>query len=116
MNYIHDSGAIVRVFMSGDDRYHGTSMYGAILNLAREMRLAGATVLHGVEGFGASATIHSERNLPLAEDAPVVVEVVDVQERLERFVDRVETMLGEANAGGLVISEPVDVIRPRPAG
>ena len=115
MNYIHDAAALVRVFTSEDDRYHGKPLYDAILNIAREMRLAGATALRGVEGFGASATIHSERNLRVSEDLPVVIDVVDTREHLERFVNRVETVLGEANADGLVILEPVNVVRPRPA-
>ncbi len=86
-------------------------MFEAIVHLAREQGLAGATVLRGVEGFGASSVIHSARLLRLSEDLPLVIELVDTQERLDPFLEEVELMLEQADCGGLITFEKVQTLR-----
>jgi len=97
--------AIVRVFFSEDDRHRGAHLYEALISLARELRVAGATVMRGVEGFGASGQIHSSRVVRPSEDLPMIVEVVDKQERLEAYAKEAQVVLEQAEAGGLITME-----------
>ncbi|BCW92727.1 MAG: hypothetical protein KatS3mg007_0621 [Thermoanaerobaculum sp.] len=78
MTRISGEGELVRIFVGEGDRYHGKPLYEAIVLLAREMGLAGATVLRGVEGFGADSVVHTARILRLSEDLPMVIEVVEM--------------------------------------
>lgn len=110
MSYAQPNSAIVRVFMSEDDRYRGMPLYEVVLDLARSKYLAGATVIRGVEGFGSSGAIHSSRLLRTSEDLPMVVEIADTRDRLAPFINEVETILDESRAGGLVTVEPAHVI------
>lgn len=111
MNLVKGRATILRIFIAEDDRHHGNHLFEAILVQAREMRLAGCTVFRGVEGFGASAAIHSSRVLRLTEDHPMVVEVVDTRSRLNPFIKKVETMVAEAGCGTLMTVEEVEIIQ-----
>jgi PII-like signaling protein len=112
MSYVHSAGGFVRVFVSEDDCYHGSRLYRVILGLAHDMNLAGATVLRGVEGFGASSTVHSERNVRMSEDLPMVVTVADTWESLEPFVAKVEAVLADADVGGFIAIDHADLVFP----
>jgi len=112
MNYVHDNGAQVQIYLREDDRYQGARLYETLLDLAREMRLSGATLVHASEGFGASSAMHSDRLLRVTEDLPLVIKVVDRRDRLDPFLGRVETILAEAEVGGFVTVEPVEMIHP----
>ena len=112
MSYVHSPGAAARIFVSEDDRYRGARLYRVILGLAHERHLAGATVLRGVEGFGASNTVHSERNVRTSEDLPMVVTVADTRESIEPFVAEVEDILAEANVGGFIVIDHADLVFP----
>ncbi|MGC8915647.1 MAG: DUF190 domain-containing protein [Thermoanaerobaculum sp.] len=114
MTRISGEGELVRIFVGEGDRYHGKPLYEAIVLLAREMGLAGATVLRGVEGFGADSVVHTARILRLSEDLPIVIEVVEMPERLAPFVEKVEAMLDEVNCGGLITLERAHIIRYQP--
>ncbi len=70
-------GTLLRIFVGESDRWHGRPLYAAIVERARELGLAGATVLRGIEGFGARAHVHTSRILRLSDDLPVVIEIVD---------------------------------------
>ncbi len=111
MSRIHDEATLARIFVGEADQIEGRPLYEAIVEKAREMRLAGATVLRGVEGFGKSAVLHSARLLRLSEDLPLVIEIVDSHERLEPFLEIVEAMLDAAECTGLITSEKVQVVR-----
>lgn len=90
------TGKLLRVFVGADDRYKGRPLFEAIVLKMREVGLAGATVLKGVEGFGAnSRVLKTARLLRLSEDLPVLVEVVDSEERIEQAVAVIEDMLEE---------------------
>jgi PII-like signaling protein len=99
-------GLLVRIFIGESDRWDGASLYEAIVQRAREKGLAGATVLRGVEGFGAHNLIHTARIMRLAEDLPIIIEIVDQKEKIEAFLPELDNMIPE----GLVTLEPVQVI------
>ena len=97
------------VYIGEDDRYHHRPLYTEIVHRAHAAGLAGATVLHGVEGFGAGSRIHTTRLLSLSEDLPVVVVIVDTESRIRAFLPQLDELVTE----GLVIVDPVEVIRYR---
>lgn len=114
MTHIEGEGTLVRIFIGESDRLGGRALYEAIVLEAREMGLGGATVLRGVAGFGADSVFHTTRLLRLSQDLPIVVEVVELPDRIAPFVERVQQMLDEAGCGGLITQEKAHVIRYRP--
>jgi len=97
----------LRIYIGDSDQWHGQSLYTAIVQRAHDQGLAGATVLHGVEGYGATTRIHTARILRLAEDLPVVIDIIDREERINDFLPVLDEMVTE----GLVIVQDVEVIR-----
>jgi PII-like signaling protein len=102
-------GRLLRIFVGESDRWHGKPLYEAIVEVARREGLAGATVLRGIEGFGADSRLHTSRILRLSEDLPVVIEIVDRPERIEAVLPKLDQMVGE----GMVTLETVRVIAYR---
>jgi PII-like signaling protein len=102
-------GAALRltVFLGEDDQWRHKPLYTEIVHRAHTAGLAGATVLRGVEGYGASSRIHTTRLLSLSEDLPVVIVIVDTESKIRSFVPQREELIRE----GLVIIDPVEVIR-----
>ncbi len=98
---------LLRIFIGEDDRYEGRPLYEAIVLRAREMRMAGATVLRGPMGFGRSSRLHTAKILRLSEDLPVVVEIVDRQDRIEALLPALDMMM----TSGLVTLERIQVLR-----
>ena len=97
---------LLRIFVGENDRYRDRPLYEAVVLLARDMHLAGATVLRGPMGFGHSSRLHSSKIFPLSFDLPVVIEIVDKDESIERFLPALEGMIGD----GLVTLEKVRVV------
>jgi PII-like signaling protein len=95
------------IFISEDDCWRHKPLYHEIVHRAHQAGLAGASVLRGIEGFGASSRIHTTRLLSLTEDLPVVVIIVDQEDRIRGFLPQLEELVTE----GLVILDPVEVIR-----
>jgi len=114
MTHIHGEGKLVRIFIGESDRLRGKLLYDVIVLAAREMGLGGATVLRGVAGFGAESVYHTTRLLRLSQDLPIVIEVVEMPERIDPFVEHVQELLDEANCGGLITLESAEVIRYQP--
>jgi uncharacterized protein len=102
-------GQLLRIFIGESDRWEGRPLYEAIVHRARAAGLAGATVIRGLEGFGAHSRLHTTRILRLSEDLPVVVEIVDEAERIEAFLPALDEMVDE----GMVTLEKVRVIAYR---
>jgi PII-like signaling protein len=102
-------GLLVRIYLGESDRWHGRPLYQAIVERLRERGLAGATVLRGIEGFGAKQHLHSTRILSLSEDLPVLVEAVDTEEKIRAILPELDEMV----ADGLITLEKVDVITYR---
>lgn len=98
---------LLRIFIGEDDKADGGPLYEAIVVKAREMHLAGATVLRGPMGFGRSSRLHTAKILRLSEDLPVVVEIVDAEARIRSFLEAIEPMMGSS----LVTLEQVQVLR-----
>jgi PII-like signaling protein len=99
-------GLLIRIFVGESDRWDGLSLYEAIVQKAREKGLAGATVLRGVEGYGAHNLIHTARVQRLSQDLPMVIEIVDQKEKIEAFLPELDGMIPE----GLITLEPVHII------
>ncbi len=106
---IEGEGQLLRIFLGESDRWEGRPLYEAVVLEAREAGLAGATVLRGMMGFGASSRIHTTKVLRLSEDLPVVVEIVDRSERIAAFLPTLNGMVDE----GLITLEKVQVIAYR---
>lgn len=103
------SGLALRlsIFIGEDDRWHHTPLHHEIVKRAREAGLAGASVLRGVEGYGASSMIHTTRLLDLAEDLPLVVIIVDAEDRIRAFLPQLDELVTE----GMVMLDQVEVVR-----
>lgn len=105
MHLPHDA-MLLRVFLGESDRWHHRPLYEAIVLKARELHLAGATVLRGPMGFGKSSRLHTAKILRLSMDLPLVIEIVDSEEKIQAFLPVLDRMMG----GGLVTLEKVQVI------
>jgi PII-like signaling protein len=104
-----ENGVLLRIFIGESDRYHSTPLYEAIVLKARELNLAGATVLKGAMGFGAESLIHTTKVLRLSEDLPMIVEIVDSEENIQKIMPFLDENVKE----GLVTTEHVNVIKYR---
>ena len=100
---------LLRIFIGESDRFEHRPLYEAVVLKAREAKLAGATVLRGPMGFGAASRIHTSKILRLSMDLPLVIEIVDSEEKVRAFLPVLEAMIG----GGLVTLEKVQVIQYR---
>jgi uncharacterized protein len=98
---------LLRIFIGEDDKHNRLPLYEAIVLKAREMHLGGATVLRGHIGFGNSSHIHTTKILRLSQDLPVVIEIVDSQEKIDAFLPALDEMMGS----GLVTLEKVQVLQ-----
>ncbi len=106
MNLPEDA-VLLRIFIGESDRFEHKALYEAIVLKARERGLAGATVLRGPMGFGKSSHLHTAKILRLSMDLPMVIELVDTEEKINQFLPDLDRMMG----GGLVTLEKVKVIR-----
>ncbi len=98
--------ALLRIYLGETDRWHHEPLYEAIVLKAREMKLAGATVLRGPMGFGASSHMHTAKILQLSADLPIVIEIVDEEEKIHAFWAEVSPMMN----GGLATVDSVRVL------
>lgn len=106
---LEGTGLLVRIYLGETDHWHGKPLYQAIVERLRERGLAGATVLRGIEGFGAKQHLHSTRILTLSEDLPILIEAVDAEEKVRAVLPELDEMLGD----GLITLEKVEVIAYR---
>jgi PII-like signaling protein len=108
MKIPHD-GYLLRIFIGESDHWRGKPLYEAIVMKARELHLAGATVIRGPMGFGANSRLHTTKILRLSEDLPMIIEIVDAKEKIDELMPHIDEMVQE----GLVTLEPVQVIQYR---
>jgi hypothetical protein len=106
---IPDQASLLRIYIGESDRWHHKPLYEAIVLAAREAHLAGATVLRGPMGFGKSSRMHTSKILRLSVDLPLVIEIVDSEEKINNFLPALDQMVG----GGLVTLEKVRVVQYR---
>jgi PII-like signaling protein len=105
-----EPGLLVRIYIGESDHFDGRPLYQAIVKFLRERGIAGATVLRGIEGFGANAHLHTDRILHLSQDLPMLIEIVDEESRLRAVLPELDAMV----ADGLITLERVDVFAYRP--
>ena len=110
MHLPHDA-MLLRIFIGESDRWNHKPLYEAIVLKAREMHLGGATVLRGPMGFGKSSRMHTAKILRLSMDLPIIIEIVDSEEKINAFLPALEGMM----SGGMVTLERVQVIEYRHA-
>ena len=106
---IPEDAVLLRIFIGESDRWKHQPLYEAIVLKAREMHLAGATVLRGPMGFGKSSRLHTSKIIRLSMDLPLVIEIVDSEEKINLFLPALNEMIG----GGLVTLEKVKVVHYR---
>lgn len=104
-----EEGLLLRIFIGETDAYQGKPLYEAIVLKARELNLAGATVLRGIMSYGANSRIHTAKVLRLSEDLPLIIEIVDTEENINKILP----FLDEAVKEGLITLEKVKVVKYR---
>lgn len=109
---IPEDGKLLRIFVGEQDKWHGQPLYEAIVQLARKEHMAGATALKGFMGFGCKSHMHTAKLLRLSEDLPIIIEMVDSEEKINQFVPHLDEMVKE----GLVTIEKANVILYRADG
>ena len=105
--HLPEDAVLLRIFIGESDRYQHRPLYEAIVLKARELDLAGATVLRGPMGFGKSSHLHTAKILRLSTDLPMIIEIVDSEDKVDAFLPVLDQMMG----GGLVTLEKAKVIR-----
>jgi len=105
---VPQDAVLLRIFFGEDDKHGSLPLYEAIVLKAREMQLAGATVLRGAVGFGHSTRIHTTKILRLSQDLPIIVEIVDSKEKIDFFLPVLDSMM---KSSGLVTIEKVQVLQ-----
>jgi len=104
---IPEEGTLLRIFAGDSDRFHGRPLYEAIVMKARELHLAGATVFRGIMGYGKHSRVHTAKWEALSTDLPIVIEIVDSEEKIRAFMPHVDEIVQE----GLVTVEKVKVLK-----
>jgi PII-like signaling protein len=105
--HFEENDVLLRIFLGESDRYKGKPVYEQIVYKARELKLSGATVIRGIMGFGANSHMHSANILDLSTDLPIIVELVDKEENIERLLPFLDEIMIE----GLVTKEKIHVYR-----
>jgi uncharacterized protein len=108
---IEGQGLLARIYIGERDQWNGRPLHDAILELLRERKIAGATVIRGSAGFGAKAHLHTTRILRLSEDLPMLIEIVDQEARLRAILPELDAMVTD----GLITVERVEVVAYRSA-
>ncbi len=107
MTKLVGENVLMRIFIGENDKYEHKPLYEALVELFREENFAGATVLRGISGFGAHSVYHTQKLLALSSDLPLIVEVVDTQEKIDTIMPRIDEIMG----GGMITLEKATVIR-----
>jgi PII-like signaling protein len=108
------SAKLLRIFIGESDRIGQQPLYEAIVFAAKKKSLSGATVTRGIMGFGANSKIHSSKLFDISSDLPLVIEIVDSEEKIMAFVEITEQLFEESGSGGLITIENIEVIRYKP--
>ena len=109
--HIEGEAKLLRIFVGESDLINHVPVYEKIVLEARKAGLAGATVMKGIMGFGASSRIHTTKLLRLSEDLPLVIEIVDTEKKIEEFIPLLNQIFDEANSGGMITMEKVNIIK-----
>jgi len=104
---IEGEGQLLRIYIGESDQWEGKPLYMAIVERVKKEGLAGCTVIRGIEGFGASSRIHTARILRLSEDLPILIEIADQSDRIQKIIPTLDQMVDE----GLMTLEKVNIIK-----
>ncbi|HVO50509.1 MAG TPA: DUF190 domain-containing protein [Thermoanaerobaculia bacterium] len=105
---------LLRIHIGELDRARHKPLFEVLVTEARDSGLSGATVLRGIESYGASSVVHRARLVELSEDLPIVVEIVDTEEKIRGYLERIDPILEEAACGVLMTMEQVEILRWAP--
>jgi PII-like signaling protein len=103
---IPEDGKLLRIFVEEQDKWHGQPLYEAIVQLAKKEGMAGATAIKGFMGFGCKSHMHTAKLLELSENLPIIIEMVDSEEKIAKFIPHLDEMVQE----GLITLEKVNVV------
>lgn len=104
-------GKLLRIFVGESDQCEGRPLYQAIVRKAHDLGLAGATVWRGIEGYGAASRIHTAKILRLSEDLPILIEIVDTEEKIRGAIPALDALIEAGGGGGLVTLEKAEIIK-----
>ncbi len=110
MKVLQGQQTLMRIFIGEQDKYQKKPLYQAVMDMLRKEKLAGATVLRGIAGFGANSHLHSTHLLALSQNLPMVIECVDTRENIDRVMPKIDEMITD----GLVTLENIEVVRYAP--
>jgi len=105
---IEGKGKLLKIYIGESDRWHGEALYHAIIKKIKEHGLAGATTIRGIEGFGANSRIHTRHIEVLSQDLPILIEVVDNEERIAEIIKIIDPMITE---GLMAVVNEVEIIK-----
>ena len=108
---LEGEGKLLRIFLGETDHLKHQPLYEVIVMKARELGLAGATVYRGMLSYGANTRIHRVKMLELSEDLPIIIEIVDTEDNIQKFLPALDELITETNCGGLITIERADIIR-----
>ena len=111
---IEGEGKLLRIFVGEADKFNSKPLFEAIVVKSKELGLAGSTVLRGIEGFGANSRIHTAKILRLSEDLPIVIEIVDTEDKIKKALPILEEMIDKSNSGVLMTLEKAEIIKYTP--
>jgi len=112
---IKGQGRLLRIFIGELDKYNKEALFEVIIHKVKELGLAGCTIIRGIQGYGANSRyIHSAKLLRLSEDLPIVIEIVDNNERIEIAMKELDKIIDDANSGVLMTLETVQIVRYSP--
>lgn len=109
----HPNAKLLRIFIGESDKAGHQPLYEAIVFEAKKQSLSGATVTRGVMGFGANSKVHTTKLFEISSDLPLVIEIVDTEEKIREFTKTVEQLFEQTKSGGLITLEKAEVIRYR---
>jgi PII-like signaling protein len=102
---------LLRIFLGDSDKINSSPAYEVIVREAKKAGLAGATVFKGIMGFGGTSRIHTSKILSLSEDLPLIIEIIDDVDKIDKFLPLLENLFEDANCGGLITIEKAEVIK-----
>lgn len=110
---ISGEAVLLRIFIGESDKIGSVPVSEKIVILAKENKLAGATVFKGIMGFGKSSVIHHSKFLTISEDLPIIIEIIDTKEKIDKFIPAVNEIFENANCGGIISIEKATIIQHR---
>lgn len=114
MEKLNGHSKLLKVFVGEIDKYDHTPFYEAVLYKAREQNMAGGTVMRGILSYGASSLLHTSKLIDISEDLPIIIELIDTEEKIRAFATVVGEMLEKAGCGGIVAISDAEVVNYKP--